>query len=294
MSLCIKDKCKRCDIGYVIKNYLKPLLQATTVQIQEYNMRLIDTKCLNTAVSFLYLFFGQKALQYTQYCDVHNVVERHKNNIDNSVNIAKRLQKDLLRKTSSRYIYYIMLTDGYFVKPDGSKAFFPGHVFILEKIPWGTDKTFYYIYQSYIDKYNFADFVDTYHTIKVGQKKVDYYLKKINDMVNKRIWDEEFRVFWKDLTKVDTQEMLNGTPQDAFFVCYRKIKSDSCLKNLLSFVKTTLKTIPNIESERHNIYGNKEDFDSDSHPYTNGQMLDSLTRLKDVLERSSNNVGPTK
>lgn len=38
--LCIHDQCKRCDIGYLIKDYMKPLMQALTVQIREYNMRL--------------------------------------------------------------------------------------------------------------------------------------------------------------------------------------------------------------------------------------------------------------
>lgn len=285
-KICIKDRCKRCDLGYVIKTYLKPLLQAVTVEVQEYNMRLVITKCLNTAVAFLYLFFGKKALLHTKYCDVHNVVERHRNNTDSSTLIAQKLYKDILRKTTSRYVYYIMLTDGYFTKPDGSRAFFPGHVFVIEKIPWGTDKMFYYIYQSYIEQYNFAEFVDTYKSIKLSHKKVEYYVSKIQDMVNKKVWDQDFVDFWKDLTKVDTPEMLGGVPDNAFFVCYRRIRYDSCMKNLNIFVKSTLKKIPKSLEEKDYIYGDENNFDSSSSPLTNEQMRTSLLNLKQVLDNS--------
>lgn len=286
-NICIKDKCKRCDLAYVIKVYLKPLLQAISVEIKEYNMRLIDTKCLNTAVSFLYLFFGKKALQHTKYCDVHNVIERHRNNIDNSVVIADKLYKDILRKTTSRYVYYIMLTDGYFTKSDGSRAFFPGHVFVIEKIPWGKDKMFYYIYQSYIQQYTFSEFVDKNKSIKLSHKKVEYYVSKIKDMVNKRIWDKEFVEFWKDLTKVDTSEMLNGVPNNAFFVCYRRLKSDTCLKHLSVFVKSTLRKIPKSHDVKQNIYGNHNDFNASATPLTNEQMKSSLNDLKQLLDANS-------
>jgi hypothetical protein len=287
---CINDKCKRCDIGYLIKDFLKPLLQAITVHVREYNMRLIQTKCLNTAVSIVFLLFGKKALKHTVYCDVSNVVDRHHNNIDNSSSIASKMKKDILRKTDKRYVYYIMLTDGYFIKPDGSKAFFPGHVFVIEKIPWGS-QTVYYLYQSYIDNYTFAQYIDKYKTIKISQKKVEYYMSKINDMVSNRVWDADFVKFWQDLTKVDTSNMLNGVPQDAFFVCYRKIKSENCMKNLLSFVKSIRKTIP--KEKEGEIYGSPEIFDEDSNPLTNGEMRVMIEKLNNVLENNvlvNNNV----
>lgn len=291
VKYCIQDKCKRCDIGYVIKDFLKPLLQTITVHVKEYNMRLIQTKCLNTAVAVVFLLFGNKALNYTSYCDVQNVVQRHHYKIDNSQNIALKLQKDITRKTTKRYVYYIMLTDGYFNKPDGTKAFFPGHVFVIEKIPWG-DQTMYYIYQSYIDKYTFAEYIDTYKSIKVTPEKIKYYMEKINDMVNKRVWDIEFVKFWQDLTKVDTSNMLNGVPDNAFFVCYRKIRSENCMKNLKSFVKKILKDIPKNSDEQ--IYGSIEIFDDNSQPLSNSEIKSSLTKLHTILENNiSSNVNNT-
>jgi hypothetical protein len=283
MKLCVKDKCKRCDIGYIIKDYLKPLMQVITVNVREYNMRLIQSKCLNTAVMFMYLFFGDKALKHTTYCDVANVVTRHRNFTDNSATIASKLQKDILRKTDNRYVYYIMLTDGYFEKPGGQTAFFPGHVFVIEKIPEGDHMT-YYLYQSYIDQYSFSEYVDTYKSIRVSSKKVNYYMNKINDLVTKRVWDADFVKFWKDMTKVDTSQMLGGVPKDAFFVCYRKVKYDHCVKNLLKFADRMSKLVP--KGQDHLLYGTPEMFEEDAQPLTNGQIKESLESLKILLKNN--------
>ena len=214
---CINDNCKRCDIGYIIKDYMKPLMQALTIQIREYNMRLVESKCLNTAVSIFTLLFGNNALKHTIYCDVQNVQQRHKEFKDNNAAIAKKMEEDVLRKTKSRYVYYSMLTDGIFVLPDGTKRNFPGHVFLIEKIPWGDD-VFYYIYQSYIDKYTFTEYVTKYKSIKVTKEKMEYYMKSINNMVNNRVWDADFIRFWEDMTKVNTNDMLGGVPDGAFLV----------------------------------------------------------------------------
>lgn len=284
MSLCIKDKCKRCDIGYLIKDYIKPLMQSMTVEIKEYNMRLIETKCLNTAVMFFVLFFGMKALKHTAYCDVHNVVERHKSNEDDNVKISSNMYNDILRKTSKRHVYYVMLTDGYFTKPDGSRVFFPGHVFVLEKVPWG-DNMFFHIYQSYIQQYTFGEFVDKYKSIKLSEQKMRYYLSSIMNMVVNRVWNEAFIKFYKDMTKVDTSHMLNGIPDNAFYVCYRKVPHHHCVKNLNGFVKSVLKKIP--DDFDNTIYGDISSFDQESNPLTNGELKKELSSL---LKKLQNNM----
>jgi hypothetical protein len=281
--LCIQDKCKRCDIGYLIKDYMKPLMQAATVQIREYNMRLIESKCLNNAVLTMRLLLGKHALKHTIYCDVHNVQQRHTDRLDHNPTIAAKLKADLLRKTEKRYIYYIMLTDGYFNKPDGTKVFFPGHVFVLEKIPWGSD-VFYYLYQAYIDQYTYAQYIDRYKSIKISRKKAEYYMNKINDLVNNMVWDKDFVDFWKDMTKVDTSHMINGVPENAFFVCYRKIKYESCMKNLEHFVRGSLKLIP--EHRDNEIYGNIDIYDDESSPLTNIEMKTRLSKLHTTLQNN--------
>ena len=284
MGLCINDKCTRCDVGYIIKDYIRPLMQAMTVYLHEYNMRLIETKCLNTAVMILVLFFGRKALKHTSHCDVHNVVDRHTKQIDTNDSVSQKLTKDILKKTSKRFVYYIMLTDGYFNKPDGTREFFPGHVFVIEKIP-SEDNMFYYIYQSYIDQYTFGDFVNTYKSIKLSNKKVEYYLNSIQRMVTHKVWDEDFVKFWMDMTKVDTTHMLHGVPDNAFYICYRKVENLQCIKNVKSFVEKTLTRIslgnPDV------IYGDPNIYDTDSKPLTHRNLY---IALKGLLFRLENNM----
>lgn len=278
MNLCIQDRCKRCDIGYIIKDYIRPLMQALSVHLSEYNMRLIETKCLNTAVMMMYLFFGQNSLKHTQYCDVHNVVERHKQGQDNNAQIVKQLTKDITRKTAQRYVYYIMLTDGYFIKPDGSKVFFPGHVFLIEKIP-SEQGLYYYIYQSYINEYTFEEYVEINKTIKIHQKKLDYYLSNIANMVKDRVWNEDFVKFWKDMTKVDTKHMLDSVADEAFYVCYQKVLHKKCVSELFRFTSYVLKHIPMSENKMNETFGGHIDYHEKSRPLTNGEMRKSMQAL---------------
>jgi hypothetical protein len=281
-TLCLKDKCKRCDVGYIIKDYVKPLMQALTNDLKEYNMRLVTSKCLNTAVSFMFLFFGKRALKDTVYCDVDNVVSRHESFQENSSSIIDHLKKDVLRKTQSRYVYYVMLTDGYMQKPDGTEVFFPGHVMVWEKIPWGKEP-FYYIYQSYIDKYDFNTSFQFKTSLKIPFEKMEYYISSIERMVKNRVWDEGMVRFWKDLTNVGSDEFLGARAPKAFYLCYRKKMSKYCIKYLKQYVDQKLKTIP--RNKEDDIYGDELKYDDDANPLTNAQVKASLSQLQSRLEK---------
>ena len=260
---------------------MKALMQALTIQLDLYSFRLITTKCLNTAVSFFYLFFGDKALKHTVYCDVHNVQQRNKDGIDNNSLIADRLRKDILRRTHHRYVYYLMLADGPYIMPDGTTQFFVGHVFCIEKVPNGDQEPFYYLYQSYIDQYTFAEYVDKYKSILISQSKLKYYMDMINKMVNTKKWDQEFVDFWKDFTKVDTSHMLGGRADGAFLVCYQRLKYTHCVKNVAKFVDKTLGLIPH--NKENEIFGDPNIYDANSNPLTNGEIRQNLRSLKSKM-----------
>ncbi len=287
MKYCIKDTCQRCDIGYIIKDYIKPLMQAITIDLTEYNMRLITSKCLNTAVSFMFLFFGKNALKDTVYCDVDNVVERHNSNIDNSNVLMSHLKKDIIRKTKSRYVYYIMLTDGYMTKPDGSQVFFPGHVMVWEKIPWGKENI-YYIYQSYIDQYDFNSSFQFRPSLKLSMEKMKYYLESIEKMIQYKVWDRDMITFWRDLTNVDTSRYLDAKASNGtFYLCFRRKRSLNCMKNILTYVKDTLKKIPSVRKGlEQSIYGDINRYDENSSPLTNEKMRNALKELEKRLENN--------
>ena len=268
----------RCDIGYVVKDFVKPIMQAMTVAVKDYNMRLITTKCLNTAVMFMVLFFGKDALKDTVYCDVDNVVRRHETRSDNNMTLVRSFSADLLKRTKTRYVYYLMLTDGYFVKDDGSRAFFPGHVMVWEKIPDASeDRVHYYIYQSYINEYDYNGSLQFRESPALTRDTMAYYLRCLTAFAETPVWTDDMVAFWKDLTNVDTTSMLTGRPDNAFFMCYRKRANTMCLKNLRHFATHTLASIPTAENVA--IYGNPAIFDEKAQPLTNKEMRIAFTKL---------------
>jgi hypothetical protein len=197
------------------------------------------------------------------------------------------MKKEILRKTKHRYIYYVMLTDGYFYKRDGSKVFFPGHVFLIEKVPW-KGEMFYYIYQSYINEYTLeAQVAPGQKSMKISQEKMEYYLRKICDMTQKKVWDEDFVKFWMDMTRVDTKHMLSTSPQNAFFVCFRKIRHESCVKELLKFSKFISKDVSSSLDKPDEVYGKKSTyFHEKSSPMTNKEIHGAFLSLTRKLEKS--------
>jgi hypothetical protein len=278
---------QRCDIGVLVKDYVKPLMQALTVDIREYNMRLITTKCLNTAVMFMILFFGKSALKDTEYCDVRNVVLRHQSQIDKNVSLVDGLANDLMRRTKHRYVYYVMLTDGRFIHDNQRESFFPGHVMVWEKIPHakGGDQH-YYIYQSYINEYDYSGSLTFHATPIVSKKKMEYYLKTLRAFMRTPIWNNDMVRFWRDLTNVDTSGMLGSRPQDAFYLCYRKRENRECVRNLENLVVNTLKIIPQGENNSDTIFGDVQLFNSKADPLTNRQMTSAMTELLTKIRRS--------
>jgi hypothetical protein len=272
---------RRCDIGYLVKKHIKAIMQVLTMSLTEYNMRLMTTKCLNTAVTFMFLFFGLSALEDTMYCDVENVKKRQV--FANNMGIVRKMYNDILdTSTQERHVYYLMLTDGHFIKNDNmTKVFFPGHVMVWEKIPGREHK--YYIYQSYINEYDFAGSLEFRNSPLLPRSKIEYYLSNIVNFCNTGVWDEKMVKFWKDMTNVDTTEMLGSRPQDAFLVCYRRRKSVHCLKHLENLTKAVLVGLP--RHNNSNVYGNSDKYNAEANALSNSEMRREFTSLLKKIEK---------
>jgi hypothetical protein len=272
------------NIGFIVKDFVKPIMQALTVELKHYRMRMLTTKCLNTSVTFWHLLFGKRGHEDTIYCDVMNVVERHEHKkIDNNEGIISALKADILdSKDKVKYAYYIMLTDGYFVnKESNKKEFFPGHVFVVEKVP--TNRLpYFYIYQSYINEYDFKGSLEFRERPQISVESMEVFMDCLEYFAENSVWDEVMVAFWKDLTNVDTANMIGCRPENAFHMCFRKKPITECLENMERFVDHILETIPagkNVE-----IYGTSNaEYNSREGPLTNGEMRKQFLALKTVL-----------
>jgi hypothetical protein len=277
---------KSCNIGFIIKNHVKCIMQLLTNDIPQFNFRLQTTKCLNTAVMLMQFLLGNKGLQIVDACDTRDVIDRHKNGIDNNDVLLEELRKQVLSKREkTRTLYYILLSDGYFPTTDENnnetQKYFPGHVFILEKIFNTTTKQhMYYFYQSYINKYSLTEHIEMNKGLKISQKRAEELLNDLSYVVKSPTWNNDNVKKWYDMTFVDSSDFLESQSRQQFYLCFRKAKTTECLKRLKKYLMKKHNLISKVpSSDSKLVYGNEELYDASIKPLTNKEILIEIESL---------------
>jgi hypothetical protein len=287
LDKCTKKSCNRCDLGYIIKDYVKPLMQALTIDIPDYYMRLLTSKCLNTSVLIAFFMAGKdKALMMANYCDTRATAKRHQEGTDNNKTIVEKLTKDVLyKRVEYRYLYYILMTDATLPMDDPNEKgkFFCGHVFIIEKIPGNTP--YYYFYQSYINEYDFKGYIKKHNnTLKKTYQEMEVMLNKIKYILLNKYWDSNSVKYWKDITYVDTTQLLNSKPSNNIFLCFKKIKLKQCVENISKYVKSKLEQISLLNYDSMNkTYGDPSLFDKDQNALSAKEIQSSFINLQNHI-----------
>jgi hypothetical protein len=299
LDKCTKTSCKRCDMGYILKDFIKPIMQCLTVDIPDYYMRLLTTKCLNNAVLMSYFMLGKKGIKIANACDSVKVQERHSNKVDNNTTILIKLRKTLLNKQCKyRQLFYILMTDSSFPHDDGMSRHFPGHVFVIEKIP-GNPDPIYYFHQAYINQYDYAGHIKrNNNTLELSWDSAKRMIEQIHYILLNPTWDENSVKYWKDITFVNTKNMLGAKSQGKMFLCYRKAQVTDCIDRLEEYTKLKLKQISKLKiSKLNETYGSAALYDSDQNPLSVIEMQRSLKKLLLRINKSKmsgNNFLPTK
>lgn len=304
------EPCTRCDIGYVLKNYVTPLMQTLTVDIRDYYMRLLTTKCLNTAVMLAIFMLGrEKGIAIANYCDTVKTKYRHDNNIDDNNTILSWFKDDLFNKRplKHRYFYYVLLTDGKFPfdntnatntssnekinQNNNNIGFFPGHVFIIEKIPNPAGgQPIYYLYQSYINQYDLKGYVEkNQNSLRISYERLSTVVEGLMYILNVEKWDDKCVEYWKKLSFVDSSYLKGSKCKGNFFLCVKRARVVDCLKHIEQYTVNKIKEVaPRVAepAQRNDIYGDKTLFDAREKPLTVLQMYNTLKRLyRDVSNR---------
>ncbi len=269
-------------------------MQLLTNELREYNMQLLTTKCLNTAVMMMYLMLGAHALKITRFCDVDNVRKRHASGTDpRSLSTAARLAQDI-ELTRERNLFYIMITDGDMKsakrnrtgKPDNRTRYFPGHVFVIESLPRGT----FNMYQSYINHYDLSTHIDQTGSLSLGRERMRQLLDGLVRMMMTRVWSRETSEFWVQLTNTPlkhAQQFEGFQMRDTLLLCYRKVTTKTCLSKLRDLVDVKLHDLKQVSGAVLNqVYGCPDRYSSTDlvpKPLTNMQMLADLRRLRAKL-----------
>lgn len=232
-----------CNYVFLISKYITAILQFMNITFSSsYTNNLITTKCLNTAVMLIIILIGSDKIKSIQQCDVSNTIERHISHQENNKQIMTSLQASLCYPRNKKaYMFYIMLTDGRLsnVKPNKGTNYFPGHVFIVEK----TIDNSYFIYQSFIAKYDLNDFI-------VKNKCKSYDRNSVKEMCGffkkflkeDNVWDDNAVDYWKKLTSVDTTE-FKGCCTNNIFLCFKKFEIDKIKVKFQSFISNALTNI---------------------------------------------------
>lgn len=278
-------RCKECDLSLVIKDHMKSLMQALDTELKEYNTELITTKCLNTAVMIMYMYLGSYGLNHTRYCDVRNVQDRYKEKDKTLQEFMKFKRKILNKNVKFRYLYYVMMTDHDYIEDGkGSAKSFPGHVYVIEKIPPKKERgnPRYSIYQSFIQKYSFQEYIDKIR--KGNNMTYNEMVKLINDMESfyrKGVWDDDDVNFWRRLAYVDTSEYKGHGHKGKIFFCYRTVGLRTCSSRLKAIISAKIRDLR--KQPPHTIYNNVTSFFSHDSPQTSEQLLNDLLKLQAKL-----------
>lgn len=292
------SKCtKTCNIGFIIRHHVKCIMQLLTNDIPQFNIRLQTTKCLNTAVMLMQFLLGKKGLQIVDACDTRDVIERHKSGVENNDVILHELKKQIFStREKSRTLYYILLSDGYFpgkdVNNDDIQKYFPGHVFILEKIyNVSTKQHIFYFYQSYINKYTLTEHIEMNKGLKISRKRAEELLDDLSSILKSPTWNNDNVKKWYDITFVDSSDFLETKSHQQFYLCFRKAKTTDCLDKLKKYLNKKHKIISKISSsERDVIYGNEQLYDKSIKPLTNKQILIEIESLLYKIDKTQSQV----
>ena len=301
MEVC---KYQNCEVTDLIMKYLEPLMQLLSVNITDYNMKLKTTKCLNTAIMLTYLLGGSLKVKDTEVCLVDNINKRYekkKNKLEFKLKVFNDLKKDLSSKNiKKRYFYYILMTNNDMEKsklvPNNSSdtAFFPGHVFIIDKFPYCTDSNVQYkIYQSYINQYDLkGHYRRNKNTMKLENNDINMILNGIHNIVSNKVWNKNAVEFWKKLTFVDTDNLLNYKT-NKINLCYSKIRIDHCYVKLQKYIYNSILQIDDDiklnKLDKFNIKQDESEFKVKQ--LSIYQLRNELNKLNDELINKINMYG---
>jgi len=287
---CVDIDCVQCDLGVILKDFIKPIIQLLTNDIREYAMENRTTKCLNTAVMLMYFMLGQEGISTADACDCTTFNEKSKRHItqtrDYSQNstMVKKLKNDVLKPRTKgspiRELYYILLTDATFNITATQQVYFPGHVMIIEKVHASPTRIYYNLYQSYVNQYDLKGYYEyNGNTFQLTRHQIRKFMNDLVFVMNAPKWTKSVVDCWRNLTSIDTSYLLGAACGNQFFICWKKVEPKYCLKNIQEYAEMKLKILQQKSSNANSLpYGDSNLYATDSY-LTNGQMRAELERL---------------
>lgn len=196
-------------------------------------------------------------------------------------------REPVLDAPGMRVLYYVMITNGTLTRMEGTAKVgnpdtreFPGHVFVIEKLPRGT----FNLYQSYISHFKLNDVIRINSSYSLSHKQMQGIMMGIKGIFDRRIWDAESTKAWQKLSHVSEKRFEGYMFGGKVLTCYSRKNTDVCIDELRTFVNRVVASlIPVSKAKPDEVYGDKSMYDpsvSDVQPMTNSEMLVNLSILQ--------------
>jgi hypothetical protein len=248
----------------------------------------------------MYFFLGDRGLKMAEECDTRSVIARHESNLENNAAIMNDLRKQLFSKREkARTLYYVLLSDGYFTSSQSSQSiesiaametqvYFPGHVFVLEKI-WDEAKKehYFYFYQSYINQYTLDGHINQNKGLRINHGRATELLTDLEHVLTSETWSSNNVKKWYDMTFARSDTLMGSRSRNKFFLCFRKAKSNVCLGKLNKYLLDVARKLDASGTQKHAVYGNKDLYGQDSSPLTNEEIQTEIKYLLAKISRST-------
>lgn len=236
------------------------------------------TKCYNTATTLLYLLTLNKTALDKADVICHDKLYGTSISQEEKIKRFTALKKDVEKNDNSICLYYILMNVAEMDCPVNknkkgnyletllnnfqSTKTFPGHVFLLEKVPYinnnGERSSKYFLYQSYINKYTLKDYLEKNgKTFEVSKEKILSYIEGMRQLMIEPKWTKETSTFWKEFTHVNSSD-FNECNFHRIKPCYLKFKMKDVrliLNNYLKYLNNKLDELnKKIQSENCEYY----------------------------------------
>lgn len=283
--------CKRCDMGYIVANYVTPMMQCLTNDLKSFNMQLRTTKCLNTAVMMMFFFIGSKATKRANTCESSKVRTSYMQGLTNNVEKVNQLTQQILRRSKTRSLFYILMNDGEMQHEQPHQtSYFPGHVFVIEKYPDDNGSNEYNVYQSYINQYDLKGYLQkTKNTFKYTYHQMVELMENLRYILHEApVWDQRCVDIWMKFTKVDSSTFIGAKHRDVVSICYTKDRMKCCLTNIERYAKQKLREMNSLK--QHEVYGNASLYDHREQPMKVHEIKTHLSNVLADIKQMKNNV----
>lgn len=190
---------------------------------------------------------------------------------------------------ATRVLYYIMITNGTLKYVGKNPAAnpptreFPGHVFVIEKLPRGT----FNLYQSYISHFKLNDVIRINSSYSLSHQQMKSIMHGVKGIFDRRVWDVESTKAWEKLSHVSEKRFEGYMFGGNVLTCYSRKSTDVCINELRTFVhRVVAALVPVAKAHPDKVYGDHTMYDvavSNVKPMTNSEMLVNLSSLQSKL-----------